>query len=401
MKRHWIPPLALLFAQLAHGFSWGLVFAAAWTGNFTNPLFAFAWIHTVALAWITTAALAILLHALPNFIDTPWRGQSFARWCITFFAAGVAGLIAAFLWNPALLGAAASIILIALLGYLTGAFATIGGALRGEPVQRAVARAFGGTFAFLFAAALAGFGLAWMLAGARVPVWVGGLARAHAHLGTIGWLTLLIFGVSMRTFKPMSGSSGTRFRWVHIIAGVCGLLGALLLAAGVSWAGGALFAAAALVYAFDTFDILRRAANPHRPPQAFIAASVLWLLLALGLGCGVLAGEPWQRAYVFVLLMGWAGQMVNAHVYHIGIRLLATVYRGAQDETPPGALLETRLSWYSWAAFQMAVAIVAAALVQGNPSVAARGAVFGAVAWIAMAANIAIARMRAATASRA
>jgi len=74
-RRHWIPPLALITAQIAHGASWLIIFAAAWTGNFDNPLFGFAWIHTVALGWITMAALAILLHALPNFIDVECSDQ--------------------------------------------------------------------------------------------------------------------------------------------------------------------------------------------------------------------------------------------------------------------------------------------------------------------------------------
>ncbi len=109
----------------------------------------------------------------------------------------------------------------------------------------------------------------------------------------------------------------------------------------------------------------------------------------------MLAGKPWQQAYVFVLLMGWVGQFVNAHLYHIGVRLLATIYRGEDDETPPQALLEPRLSWFTLYAFQVAVGAITYALMFGNASLVARAAVFGITGWIAMIANVMAARARA------
>ncbi|HET7815041.1 MAG TPA: hypothetical protein VFL13_11785 [Candidatus Baltobacteraceae bacterium] len=387
-SRPWIPPFALVFSQLAHGVSWLLIFWAAGSGNFDTPFAQFAWIHTVALAWITVAALAILLHALPNFIDVEWfGGQLFSRVCIAVFAAGVALFVYSFLNAPPLLGPAASILFAGLLAYLGTAFGTIGRGMRGERIERAVSRAFGFTFLFLLATGIIGIYMAWTLDPAP--------AHAHAFLGIFGWLSLLIFGVSMRTLKPIARSGGTRFRFIHIAVGSLGLLGTILLAAGWVWIGGVLFAIGALAYAFDVFDMLARAKNRHRPPQAFIAASILWLLVALALGAGMLLGKPWQNAFIFALLAGWAGQMVNGHLHHIGIRLLATLYRGDEDETPPGDLLEARLSWYAFAAFQLAVAVVVAALLQDRDSLAARGAIFGFIAWIGMVANILIARYRA------
>lgn len=391
----------MIYAQIAHGFSWGLILWAAWSGNLTAGLYGFAWIHAVALGWVTMAALAILMHAMPNFVDAPWRGETAARWSLVGYGSGVALLLYGFLARPGALGAAGTLILLSLLVYLSTAFATLAGAMRGERVARAVARAFTFTFIFLLATAVIGFGLSWMLSGRGAPAWLAALPPAHADLGTLGWLSLLIFGISMRTLRPITGG-GTRLRWMHIVVGSFALLGVPLLAAGVSsnnatmaWVGGGLFAIAALGYAFDAFDIVLRARNPHRPPQAFVVASVVWFLVALTLGGFVLAGKPWGEAYVFVLLIGWVGQMVNAHLYHIGIRLLSTIYRGEDDETRPQELLETRLSWYSFLAFQLGIAAIALAFVLGNDTLAARGAVFGATGWIAMAANIVAARARA------
>lgn len=401
-RRHWIPPAALVYAQLAHGLSWGIVLWSAWSGAFENAFYGFAWIHTVALAWITMAALAVLLHALPNFIDAEWPGETSARWALVGYGAGVALLIFGFLDHPNVLPAAGSLILAALLVYLATAFGTIARAMRGERVQRAVARAFSITFAFLLATAIIGFGLAWLLGGHPVPAFVATLPAAHANLGILGWLTLLVFGVSMRTLRPISGGA-TRMRWMHIVTGTFAFAGVPLIAAGVSsahvlaWIGGALVVIAALGYALDVFDILIRARNPHRPPQAFVAAGVLWFLASLAAGGGVLAGKPWEEAYVFMLLMGWIGQFVNAHLHHIGIRLISTVFRGEEDETRPQELLEARLSWFTFFVFQAAIGIVVAALMYHSAGLAARGAIFGLIAWIAMLFNIIVAALRART----
>ena len=326
-RSHWISPAALIYAQLAHGFAWVLVLWIAWSGNLPNALYGFAWIYSVALAWVTMAALTMLIHALPEFTGAPWRGETFARWSIALYGCGVALLLFGFLGDSRILPAAGGVMLIALCVYLGTAFATISGAMR------------------------MGFGLAWMLGG-------------HAITGTV-----------------------TRMPRMHSVVGLFAIGGVLLLAAGVAeniraleWIGGALFAIAALGYAIDTIDIVGRAVNRHRPPQAFVLAGVFWLFVSLALGAGVLSGKPWQQAFAFVLLMGLIGQVANAHVYHTVIR---------QD------LLEARLSWFSVYAFQVAIGVIAYALTSGDASLVARGAVFGITGWIAMIANVLAARTRA------
>jgi hypothetical protein len=346
------------------------------------------------------SALAVLVHALPNFIDVEWRGETVARWSLLGFAIGTALLLWGFLGNVRILGPAGDLLLASIVVYSAMAFWTMAQALRGERVQRAVARAFGGTFLFLLATAVIGYGLASMLAGRNV-MWAASLPAAHATLGTLGWLSLLIFGVSMRTLRPITGQA-TRMRWMHIVVGSLALAGVPLLAAGLAsrhtalaWIGGALFALAALGYSFDVFDILRRAVNPHRPPQVFVACSVLWFLTALAIGGAALAGKPWEPAYIVALLLGWIGQMVVAHFHHIGVRLIATVYRGEDDETRPQELLEPRLSWFTLAAFQIAIALTIVGLMQDHLGLIARGGIFGISGWIAMSANILAARSRA------
>jgi hypothetical protein len=58
-------------------------------------------------------------------------------------------------------------------------------------------------------------------------------------------------------------------------------------------------------------------------------------------------------------LAGWLGQMVNAHLHHLGVRVVATYIIGEDDETRPWVLLEHRLSWLAFVTAQFAVGSVA------------------------------------------
>lgn len=355
-----------------------------------------AWIHLVALGWVTVTALSILLHAIPAFVDVTWRYETLARYALAVAAVAIAALVVALLWAPLALGIVATILAVALMTYLVTAWTTLAQAFRSaDRVDRAVARAFAVTLALFGAVVVLGAAVSWMLAGARVPAWVGRLPPAHANLALFGWLTLLIYGVSARTLRPITGNRSSR-PVLHIVVGTTTLLGAPLLAIGSAaesswllWLGGALVAAGAAAYFVDVTVLLSRATVTHRPPQAFVAAGLLWLAVAMLLGAGVLAGIPWQAAFGFVVLAGWVGQLVNAHIFHIGVRLIATIRRGEDDETRPQELLDAQLAWCVFAAMQAAVALAAAGLVSGNAAAVAAGTALGLLGWIAMVAALA------------
>ncbi|HKU81921.1 MAG TPA: hypothetical protein VJP76_07110, partial [Candidatus Tumulicola sp.] len=145
-RRHWIPPGALVFAQIAHGASWAILAWAAFSGpSWTIDGIAIGWIHTVALGWATTTALAVLVHVIPQFTDARWRFEALARRSVFAFGAGVVLFVAAALARPESLAVGATLALLALLAYLVAAFSTLAQALHGERVERverAIARAF-------------------------------------------------------------------------------------------------------------------------------------------------------------------------------------------------------------------------------------------------------------------
>jgi hypothetical protein len=401
-RRHWIPPVALVVGQLAHGASWILLLVLALHRPFTLGAPALGWLHLIALGWLTMTALAILVHVIPGFTDATWTGEGIARGAIFIFEAAVLVLVVAF-WNgaTAVLPWAGTLIVLALGAYLVPASRTLATGFAGPETEAAIARALLITLGSLFITALIGAALAWALAaGGPAPLLSSG-PPIHASFGIIGWLTVLVMGVSTRTVRPITGARSRRPR-AHIAAGGCEIGGVLLFAVGlmlrtpvVEWIGVLAAVLGALAYVADLLDILFRATVVHRPPQAFLGVAAGWLVAGLALSVGAAAGSPWGAAAVYVLLVGWLGQMVNGHLYHIGIRLIATVARGDDDETRPGELLVVPLSWASFTLFQGAVASGACALVFNWAALLAGAAAAGLCAWITMGANAAIAAHRA------
>ena len=396
--RHWIPPGALIFAQIAHGLSWPLlVYTAVAVGTQTLTMPALAWIHTVALGWFTIAALGILIHVIPAFTDAEWVDQRVVRATLVPFALGVALFVAGWLSNAQMVVAGATIVFLAFVVYYSVALATLARARNAERTERAIARALTINLS-LFALALV-LGTVMALAFV-VPRWSPVLVRVppiHANIALYGWLTMLVFGVSARTVRPIFGVR-SQYSWIHIITGTSMLFGPLLVAAGIGWSIAALvwlasatIGVATLVYAFDVIDIARRATLPHRPPQAFIVSAVIWLVFSSILGACALLGKPWWNAFLFAVLIGWIGQMVTAHFFHIGVRLVATIYRGEEDETRPSELLDARLSWACFALTQAAILLCAGGMLVSVTALVVAGASCGFVAWIVFLANVRVA----------
>lgn len=399
-RRHWIPPLGLAFGQLCQGASWILgIWIALRVGVGTISLPEIAWVHLVALGWLTTTALSILLHAIPAFLEVRWRSETLARTVLFIFGAAVVALVVAMLIAPAALLPVALALGSLLTIYLATAWATLVPAFRSsDRIDRAVARAFASTLLLLFVAMLLGVASSSLFSTPSPYAWIARLPPAHAGIALFGWLTLLIYGVSARTLRPITGNRSRR-PVLHIVSGTATLAGALLLAAGagatISWLailGGVFIAVGAAAYVADVSLVLLGATVTYRLSQCFIAAALFWLLCALSFGGGVLTGGPWEAPFVFLMLAGWAGQMVNGHIFHIGVRLIATIYRGDEDETEPRELLHPRQPWLAFAAMQLAVAVVAYGLAARNDVVTAAGSAIGTIGWLATVVALAQAR---------
>lgn len=398
----WIPPQGLVFGQLAHGASWIVLFVLALHGLTGIGLPALGYVHLVALGWLTMTALSVLIHVIPAFTDVVWHGESLARRSLAVYAIGVLVLVAGFCTGaPRALPWGGTIVALGLLGYAIPAAITLAGAFRRGRVEAAIARALDATLTFLLLAAGLGVAFTWALGGRLSSLVLAVGVPIHAEFGLIGWLTVLAMGVSARTVRPMTGG-GSPSSWKHVAAGSAQVLGMLLVGAGsivgspsLLWTGIIVLGIGVAVYVIDLADVLRRATVRHRVPQAFLASAAFWLVAAFVLGAGIFRGLPWGPTFVYVALIGWLGGMVNAHLHHIGVRLLATAFRGDDDETRPDELLSRALSWTTFILFEVALIVGVVALLAGLSGLLESAAIAGGAGWSAMAANAIYAARRA------
>jgi hypothetical protein len=391
----WIPKDTLIAANMFAGASWIALLALAVGGAEPGSLPSLAFVHLVALGWLSLTALSVLIHVTPTFLGVSWTYESLARNALRGFAIAVAALVLGFVSANTNLLEWGGILTFAMLAlYMVPASATIARGLSGDRQEVAISRALLGTlFVFVLVAAL-GVLFGFALNGHVNAAVLVSLPQAHAILGIAGWLTLLVFGVSTATMRAIN-AAGSRWPVAHVVASVAVLAGAIAFALAAilpaRWlfaSAGAVLALGVTAYAANLVDILRRNAVPNRVPQAFVAAAVTWLLCALVLGIGTMTGKPWGAAFVYVALVGWLGAMVNAHVFHIGIRLLITTVRGDEDETRPWTILNQPLALAVWALFQIAVALGTLGLATHDRAEVEFAAASGLISWVVMIVTI-------------
>ncbi|HEY9854399.1 MAG TPA: hypothetical protein V6D05_01590 [Stenomitos sp.] len=403
--RPWIPPASLIAGQVAHGLSWLLLMLTAWPSTPGLSMPALAWIHTVALGWLTMTALGVLVHVIPGFMDVEWRLEGMARWSLLPYGIGVASLVAGFaLVQPWLLATGGTLIVLGLTGYMIPAVLTILSFKATPTLKTPFKTGFLSVLGSLAIAAVLGVTMAWALAGAPWPAALIHLPPIHAILAGGGWLSLLIFGVSTRTIFPVTGRRRTKLP-LHVFVSSGFTIGAVLMVLGLipglahpalRWLGMGLVAIAAACYVIDMGKLVYHAPNDHKPPIAYVASTLVYLVATVVLGLGVTGGRAeWQAPLAFVALVGWMGLSVNGYLHHIGIRLLTTMARGEDDETPPQELLNPRLSWLGFAGQQVAVLGGTLVLLAGAAQWLPLFGTFGLLGWLAMMLNIRSAWVRA------
>ncbi len=386
--RFWIPPIPLAAGMGFQSLAWCLVLLHAVQPTFGVEL---AWVHAVALGWLTLVALAVLLHVIPGFTDLVWRAEGVARGTVVVVAAGALALVVSFAAGaPNAVAASGAVLGAAIVLYATLAVWTLSGPAA-DRRSATIARGLALTILALAAASILGTALAWAYAGAN-PTLLSA-APSHAVIGIVGWLTVLAAGVSSRTFRPLLGLQ-SRWPGAHALAGAGLLVGSAVAAAAAPWSaplfrvGVVVAAAGALAYAVDAADILRRSRGPHSAARAFVTASVVWLGLATTLAVSASWGAAVGRAAVVIALAGWLGQMVNAHLHHLGVRVVSTYILGEDDETRPWMLLTPALSWAAFVAAQLAVFGTALRAEGASWGYAWLGGGAGLVCVIAMALNV-------------
>ncbi|UGB39575.1 hypothetical protein [Frateuria soli] len=277
-----------------------------------------ALVHVWMLGVLGNAMFGSLLQFLPAAAGATLRGWRGVPWLHGLFNLGVVLLVAGLHGQVRGLLLAAGIVLPASFAWL--AAMTLPGLWTavGERLLRAgIATALG----FGLLAAVAG-GLLALLLGLRVP-WSLAAVDAHAALGVLGWMVLLLAAVA-RVTMPMFQGTGrvpatVQGTWLAVMAVALPLASAWHLAHGgdrllprVVAVGGASFAIAALGLQWRVPHARRNALYLHwRMGLCALALAAMatfagrWLLagaLALGVGLPLLVGG---MALEIVPFVGW------------------------------------------------------------------------------------------------
>jgi hypothetical protein len=405
--RAWIPPLPLVFGIVCFGLSWPLLFAIARSGTFGVSLLALSWVHLVALGWITSIALAILLHALPAFLDVRWKTATVCRALLPLFLLAVFVLVAGFASaDLRLVEYGAVITACTVLAYLSFTFEPLARGIRRGGATALVARAFAVPFLCLAATAALGGILANALTGRLPPHVLLRLPGLHALLGIGGWLTLLLLGVWARTLVPIADPS-RRCRPLHVASAtllltgiLCAVVGAAVASAAIVRVSLGIVLTGLLFFAIDVAYVVVHATVRHRPPQVLMATSAV---CAVATGIFAFVGGWFSPAYsaaVYIALTGLAGCAVIAHMHHIGVRVLLTFVLGDDDDTRPDCVLDGRLSWVTVGAYQAAVLLGAVGVACANGALLEAASATGFAAFLCIVANAVVAYRSARTRRR-
>jgi cbb3-type cytochrome oxidase subunit 1 len=287
-------------------------------------------VHLTALGWLTMVAMGALYQFVPVVLDVPIFSHRLGRAQFYVYLAGVLGLtsaMAAGRMQDAPVGAA---LLVAGIGlFLYNMVRTLAQVRRWPLTGWFIVAAL----TYLGLVVSAGFTLALNIRLGFLPVSQVAFVEAHAHLGALGWLSLLLIGVSYK-LTPMFALTHPFDEWrlgkpVFILLNLAlpALFASLLLRLGVVALAccAAVLGVAVALYAWDFATMLRRRRRkPIDLTQHHNIAAVVCLCLTLCLGLALVAspaGTPFHTrlamGYAVTALAGWLGLATIGQLYKI------------------------------------------------------------------------------------
>ncbi len=384
---------ALVFAVLAFGF------AAAYAPSFLEAVFLtphlLAVTHLTALGWLTMVAMGALYQFVPVVLDVGVFSERLGKVQFYAYLAGVAGLaydMGAGRMQTLAWPAGALVLAIGLFLYnMARTLARVERwPLTGWYILAALAS--------LGLVVAAGFTLALNLTLGFVPLSQLAFVEAHAHLAALGWLGLLVIGVSYK-LTPMFALSHPFEEWrlgravfTLLTGGVAALFTTLVLRLGRGPLLGCwvIIAAGVSLYAWDYATMLRvRRRRPIDLTQQHNIAGVACLTLATLLGLALVLTPAdaevhprLQLAYAVIALGGWLGLTTLGQLYKI-VPFLVWTHRFAprtgKEKVPLlKDLYPQRLAHAGFVALLLGLVLAVAGIVTGlRPGVEAGFALAG------------------------
>ncbi|HEY8550270.1 MAG TPA: hypothetical protein VIL35_09965 [Vicinamibacterales bacterium] len=283
-------------------------------GFFYHPRMV-ALVHLVTLGWLTSSILGALYIVAPLALRLPLPARR-ADWiAFALYTAGAIGMVAHF-WIGEYEGMWWSAILVVAGTAHVGSRVLAG--LPAAPVPWPIKLHV--VFAFVNIGVAAAIGILIGIDRTRGALRIPPLAAtyAHAHLAAVGWVTMMVVGLSYRLIPmilPAAMPAGPGLAWSAVLmeAGVAVLAIAFLFAPSWTVAGAVLIAAGLGAFVRQIRETLRRRlprppALPRRDWSAWQThTALLWLLAAVSIGCLLSIGIPSQRQAGLAWIYGVAG----------------------------------------------------------------------------------------------
>ncbi len=318
----------LAFAVLAFGFA--LAYSPSFLGTvFLTPRL-LAVTHLTALGWLTMVAMGALYQFIPVVLDVPIFSERLGKVQFYLYLAGVLGLTVEMgTGRTQVMAWPAGLLVLAVGVFLYNAARTLARVERWPLTGWYILAAL----TSLALVVTVGFALALNLTLGFLPLSQLAFVEAHAHLAALGWLGLLVMGVSYK-LTPMFALSHPFNEWrlgrpifILLTAAVVGLFVSLLLRLGQAPLLGCWSVAAIGIglYAWDYATMLRvRRRRPIDLTQQHNIAGLGGLLLTtlLGLALILVPAETdlhprLQLAYAAASLGGWIGLTTLGQLYKI------------------------------------------------------------------------------------
>lgn len=346
--------------------------------------------HLFTLGWLTTTIFGALCQLLPVALGAPIRSPRIAHAAFWTFAPG-AGLFAAGVasGSMALRHGGIALVAIGVLLAVGNIAATLPRAKSRDVTWTAIALAI----TFLTSTLVLGMVLVHNLhtgfiAGARVRV-----LASHLHIAIVGWVLIMIVGVSHRLLPMFLLAHGANTSWTKrslalLAAGVTALAtGLLLQITVVTWLGAVLLEAGVACFLWQAFSFYRVRVRRKLDvgmrfaagALAFITASAVLGPVVLALGAGGLGRARLATIYVMVGLLGGVVLYVVGFFYKI-VPLLAWTarFRGRMGKGPVptvAQMFSARVAYVQLGVMLAGIVLLAAGIGSELAHVARGGAV--------------------------
>ncbi len=286
--------------------------------------------HATVLGWLTLSIMGAIYQLGPAVLGGRLRWPRLARIQFWLHATSVAGFVVTLSeWNVPWMGLAGSGLVVSFILFLVNAIPAVRWFRRGSMPRLYISTAM------LFLVAAASLGITWVgtLEHLWFPVTLGRLS-GHAHLGLVGWLAIMVMGVSYQLVPMFNVVQDRQPRFdrpaLAITAVAAATAGVWLMSdpgPGVRATLAAGLVAGPAIWAIDMVRLLRARARRNLDIQGratfvsltFLAAAmVLGVLSAIGEPVAP-GGEParLQLAYGVVAAGGWAGCTLIGNSYKI------------------------------------------------------------------------------------